>query len=362
MRMFFNFSSHVVTIPDITIPILRIQTRKTVAPFYSFMWFNVFKALEFPEITGITKNYIFLYCSDHESDDPSAGSFWGQGNNLDLTDIEFGGKIINGTESPETPYMFRTQNGDIGVGWHPNPTPQSTYLTTLNGSGSLTNIVNDDGTNPGTNWTSHGVVLDPDEVPIFELGDNTHTGYATFKKLSENSFKAKGVLRGARGGDCVYGWWLSSDGISWSYGGNYQRTIPGMDTYYNSQQSQLTPFQKNGVWWALGYAISGVEEGDQNLTETRKMYLAKIDDIDGTNPVFVKWMYDFNYIRGCSIYQEGDVIHVYIRFSRYSWPGSGDLGPLYHATLDISMADKWMFPHTSSQPPATPQLISAELQ
>src|SRR5690606_13724923 len=83
-------------------PIQNVLTLGTDVTPNSIYWFRPYLSSEFPEIT-CDKTYLFLYSTDHDSGGGGGGIYWGKGNNLDCSDFEELGLIIEGYQA-ETPF------------------------------------------------------------------------------------------------------------------------------------------------------------------------------------------------------------------------------------------------------------------
>ena len=166
-------------------------TTAQTSGFGSLYFFKIYPSAPFKAyFSGITKDYIVTYSTDHAGDGaaavPSNGAIgWGQCDNLMLSGYEDKGVIIAGYQS-ETPSLIinpRDPNGEnVWLFYHPSHTYpdaggyQQTRLWTTAGGTDLNH----------TTYTDRGKVLGLDSIEL--TYDSPHTGYADVYMEADSSF------------------------------------------------------------------------------------------------------------------------------------------------------------------------------
>ncbi|SOC79817.1 hypothetical protein SAMN06296241_1354 [Salinimicrobium sediminis] len=248
--------------PDIYDYSLRLNASNLATN--SFYFFRPYRTANYSAVVN-DKDFFFLYSRDHDSGNPPPGGlYWGKGNNLDLSDFEEGGLILDGNQA-ETPILLQLGN-TLFLYYHTD-----TSETGNNGK-QQTRLV----TSPGGNllhlntWTDEG-------RPLGIVGTNDHTGYFhPYQRTNDiiGTHITKGGLPQP---------WETS--ISTDGGYTYTRhevidVITGTETGYFAQLSDGQYFEKYNQWWWIGTihpeADSAIFDAD------KKLILAKASKLGGT--------------------------------------------------------------------------------
>jgi hypothetical protein len=301
MKLFFNSLGGVgggvspITIPNISTPIETL-VGGTDTSLTTIYWIQVYRSADFPEITGLTKDYLFIYSTHHNS---TGGCSWGQGDNLDLSDFIEGGVIQSGA-SQETPFLYRipaAQAGDseeLHFTYHPVNSPQQTRLWTSSG-GSLTNM-----TSNGS-WTNRGVMLPAPAIAT------PHTGYAVFREASAGNYEIKSMYDGNVSSQ-VFKYWSSTDGRNWTVGDSMNNIVINSTTW---TPGRIAPhFIKNGVPYAVGYIKTS-----STVESERPIALFKFD-ANYRNVEVVHYLGYSSDSPTFSVSEDGNTLYIYFITSR----------------------------------------------
>ena len=168
------------------IPDLPIFTKVLDSADYTagnIYWFKIYLSADFTMLSDLTKTYFAVWSTDHND---FGNSWWGEMNNLDLSDFVEKGKCFSTSISQETPRLY-IEGGKCHFFYHdkitglPVAEPLLLQASNMYQSGtsgeSLTDI--------DLNWTAF-----PDVSPHHreELGnqifgrDENHTGYMTVRE------------------------------------------------------------------------------------------------------------------------------------------------------------------------------------
>lgn len=288
MRLFIaSLQSSEAIASDLTDIGLKLTGSVDVTPS-SIFWFRPYKATDFPEIT-CDKDYFFIYSTDHDN---SGSTYWGKGDNLDLSDFQEVGVCIDGV-SAETPFLYRL-NGKVFLYYHPNQGTQRTRAYSTTG-GSLSNIGTGTGGSVDPNWTYEDTVIVPES-------DETHTGYM---KMWNNR-----AIHLAKGGTpALYRFSTTTDGINFIRGADYDLG-QGMDPGLWIKATYGWCFKKYGQDWFLGTAEP--DTGSSPGTIDKNLVLCKTDqNFQITEQVALLNGGDFT--RNYEVYVEGDFAYVYFQ-------------------------------------------------
>lgn len=165
------------TIPEPTKPVKILESGIDYDP-KSFFTYHIYKASDYSEyITGLDKDYLCLFSSDHDPE----GTYWATFTNKDWSDWQVKGKCFNVNASNESP-TINIINGKLHFYEHPVTMPQQTDLHVAEIKPiSLTNI------NINSNWTFYNNPLGLHTLANgnqLDGVDESHTGYMSH--LSEN--------------------------------------------------------------------------------------------------------------------------------------------------------------------------------
>lgn len=236
LQQIIQSSSSAIDLDNSITPVVALSTF-TPSTIY---WFSPYKASDFPEVT-CDKNYFFLYSTDHDGGD--GGIYWGKGDNLDLSDFQELGLIIDGYQA-ETPFLYRFsgETRPIYLYYHTSITDpansgiQQTRLITTTGGLLHT-----------ATWTQ-------ETNPITPEGGDDHTGYL---KFWDNGISLKGVhyvtqiLAGTSDGSQYYST-VSSDGLTLTRGEMVDIYSPSLPASRMNQLSFGRFFYKYNRWWWIG--------------------------------------------------------------------------------------------------------------
>tara|TARA_B100000378_G_scaffold217927_1_gene181162 strand:- start:4603 stop:5571 length:969 start_codon:yes stop_codon:yes gene_type:complete len=265
----------------------------------SIYWFRPYLASDYPELT-CDKKYIFLYSTDHDSG--QGGIYWGKGNNLNLSDFEEVGLIIDGYQA-ETPFLMRFPQNDRPIHLY--------YHTTLNdpqnnGHQETKLITTTGGELHTADWTYEG-------HPLGTFPEDQHTGYLKFWETQAGIIGTH-YRKGSNAQTGYIGEWQYSttvDGLTFQRGEivNVLDNIEGNRRYVPSFGWF---FEMYGKWWYIGSSESSVLPfGAGN--ETKQLIVAK----SNSNLEFKKQLAILNnsqFTRNWEIYieEEKELAHLYL--------------------------------------------------
>ncbi len=329
----------------------------------TFMWLiKPYLATDYPEISGVTKKYFWIYSSHHGN----YGSSWGQSDNLDLSDFEEMGKMDMSGNSDESPTLFRvpaaeSYNGNemLAIMYHPNTMPQQSRMyvniNTGVGSLSLTSIhTNGDwtyvNTLSGTGYATDKILGLHTIANGNQLGgfDETHTGYLVIRKRGVNNYEARhGAVRvGVPLNIDRYSY--STDGYNWTRGddtANKQRdgdyiVINGVD--WNPSYTSFFTGAGGGI-----YAIATLRLKVQSET-SRPMAIVKFDS-DYRNP-YVYYYLNKN-TQVVYSFEENGLLHMY----NIDYASNIEIpNRVFYNSLDVSNIDDWnVDDNTDVEPPVS---------
>lgn len=317
----------------------------------TFLWFiRYYLASDFPEISGVTKNYFWIYCSHHAN----YGSSWGQSDNLDLSDFEEMGAMNLAGNSGESPTLYRVPASEsyngiemLGIMYHPSDLPQQSRLyvnnNTADNSLSLTNV---DGNG---DWTYVNDLVGAGYATDKILGlhtlangnqigglDETHTGYAAIRKRGVNDYEARHSAVSVDVPLVIYRYSYSSDGKNWVRGEDSDFISINSVDWLPSYQNYF--ISSNGSIFALStIRINALEETD------RPVAILKFDE-NYRNPYVYYYLDITNGISYFTI--DNGIMYLYFIDSR-EIPNH-----VVTTTLDISNIDNWDVPdNTDVEPP-----------
>lgn len=163
-----------------------------------------------------TKTYTVFYGTDH-GNETTGKLAWGQMNNLDFSDFEEGGVILNEHQS-ETPRVIII-GSTVHLYYH-------TFSTDPNNGGKqVTHRMYTTGGNLPhlASWTF--------DYDVLGIGDFTHNGYFNPTQLTDGSYRGYTITAG--GTPQQYVPWHSTDAINWTYGNiiNHSVLLTGVQTY-----------------------------------------------------------------------------------------------------------------------------------
>lgn len=268
-------------------------------------WFRPYLSSDFPEIT-CDKDYFFIWSTDHDT--LNGKTRWGKGDNLDMSDFQEVGVVIEGPSS-EAPFLFRiddidaTNNEVLMLYYHPNPQPQSTRLYTSSG-GSLTGVGNGLGTIVNADWNFKGIVLTSSN-PI-----EPHTGYLKMFKRGVSDYRTIHLYKG--GQPQIYMFSDTSDGINFTdiYSPDLEL---GLGTEFTLVASYGWYFNLYGQDWFLGTVNPRVPGtiGDDEKT----LVLMKTDSDMQPNEL-IAILNSGNLTGVIEVYLEGNFAYIYFLTDR----------------------------------------------
>lgn len=250
MNFFFGLNSSLisgVTIPQYTSVTALTNAQVSSATHY---WLRPYLSSDFPEFTT-TKPYFWIWSTNHNGG--AGGVFWGESDDLELTNFSEKGLIINGYEA-ETPRLGRIPTGVSGIAdelflyYHTNTADpdnsgkQQTHLITTSGGGTPTT----------STWTQRGRVLG-----IYN--SDAHTGYMNFIERGSGDYVALHLAVG--GSSPIFYSSVSTTGLAYTRAKKFVLTqgLPAGSTLF--EPHQIAPFTYNNTLY--GFAIiktSGVLE------------------------------------------------------------------------------------------------------
>ncbi len=303
----------------------------------------MYKKSDFPNLTGITKDWFMVYSADHGSVD----CYVAQMDSPDFTGFaEIGAMGLRyGTDqSRETPRLYKLPDGSVQLYYHiKTASGQETVRYTATGSFSLQNV------DTSGEWTYDGTVLGlyPNDVG----GGETHTGY--FKMLKDpttevaikNEYGYYEAWHSGKGSDTglmnsfEFKKSFSADGVTWYRndlkvfsqnidlnGGNLVAQLEA--SYFIKIQNVNVRFtfyrETSANEFANGYAKIGIFISDKNYE--REVLLKAV-----TCPYTIKTC-QFKYDPTTQL------MHVYA--SSYD-DVVGNSRHLYYASMDMSNAANW---------------------
>lgn len=338
MRLFLNSLSQSespgpVPVPEVN-PVLKL-TGGIDTPINSLSWFNPYLASDFPEFREVTKTYFFFYSTDHEND----GSRWGEGDNLDLSDFQDGGRMLSLYTSSETPFLQRVGD-NVCVYYHPTGEPQETNVNWTPGGGSV-DLTDMDRI---STWT-----LVFDTLGLYtaangnQIGgkDETHTGYTIMQNLPINyegndyTHRAQHLAGGNNYATSFHRFSYTNDGI------NFVRDVIDVQKKFYEPELEVIMLQRGDFFVRGGvtYSFSRYDPSptyDPDYTDNKKVSLVRYDS-DYRNPVYLGEISDFG-TSDFSAYIVGNTVHLYFCHPRTPTPTK-----LYYDTLDITDINNWDF-------------------
>jgi hypothetical protein len=275
-----------------------------------FLWFRPYLSTDFPEVI-CNKKYFYLYATDHDSN--LGGIYWGEGDNINGTDFDELGLIIEGFQA-ETPFLVRDDsvqdNEVIHLFYHTggseqgnNGKQQTRLLTTSGGELHI------------ANWTDRGRPLG------LEAGEN-HTGYLKlYKNPTETNYIGIHLTKG--GLPPEYKFSKTTTNVRNIEREGVYDIYNGIQENYRVKPSYGMYFERYGIRWFLGTIEPLV--GDENSEPDKQLILAKTnEDLQITEQVVV-----LNYgdkTRNYEIFIEDNYAHVYFNRIRTNvWYGRYNL-------------------------------------
>ena len=300
-------------IPDMSSATLVISANTDLAA-QSIYWFQVYRTSDFPLLTGITKDYFALYSTDHQI----WGAYWGQFDNLDLSDFTEMGKCFTTASSQETPRIYTIGSNLCFFEHHGVGATQQTFLWTSTG-GSLTNMdTNGSWTNRGNVFGLHTAALGNQLRGV----DESHTGYAVLYKTSPTVWTAYHLVVGGSPTSVVMRMSTSTDGINWTRGDDINLEVAGAENYLSQFWNYIIELPSGTYGFGQGRVIT--PEGDN--TNRQIAYNLASDFKSGTLNRFLS----ATEMRRVDYFRDGNTLHVYYSDQREE-PNN-----LYHATIDIT--------------------------
>lgn len=292
-----------------TEPVLKLTGGVNVTAD-SFFWFTPYLASDWPEITGVTKKYFFIYSTDHSY----WGGMWGEGDELDLSDFVEKGRIFTTNASPESLCLYRVPSSvtgddeEIHLSYHPSTAPQSTKLYTSSG-GSLYNIGGSNGESPNANWTYRGTIL-----PVLLAVDNplgyneNHTGYAKMWKIG-SGWQARHTTVGGDAQTVRRAISTSPDGKTFTRWEELPSTLATSPLDYECTLNSVIYFERNGITYFIGQLWSYDDDGGGgDSLATKSFYLGTCD----ANYNNWEFLYEIGQLtRNFGMFIEGNTLHVY---------------------------------------------------
>jgi hypothetical protein len=312
-------------IPDLGTPVEKLDSSVDMTSD-SAMWFYPYKASEFPEITGVTKKYFFIWSTDHAT----KGTYWGEGDDLELSDFIEKGRCFTTNDSTETPILYRI-GSILFLSVHPSNIPQQTDVWSTSG-GSLTSI------NTNGSWTKHDNALG-----LYTLAngnqingeDETHTGYMIWNTIQNTldgttyQYEGQHLGGGTNFDNSFSRYSYTNDGINWVREDRYNIDKRLQPEYLNEMRGHY--IVRRGVIYAF-QRFTRDSRIDPSNYDTKLIGFCKFDS-NYRNPEFIKYLTDFE----CSDFsayidsEDSNTVHIYITNPRFSTPTK-----VYHATMDIS--------------------------
>jgi hypothetical protein len=236
------FSINTGKIPSVSIPQYTSVTVLTNAQVSTatHYWLRPYLSSDFPEFTT-TKPYFWIWSTNHNGN--AGGLFWGESDDLELTNFSEKGLIIDGHEA-ETPRLVRIPTEVSGIAdelflsYHTstkdpdNSGKQQTHLITTSGGD----------TPSASTWTQRGRVLG-----IYN-GDS-HTGYMNFIKRGAADFVALHLSVG--GSSPIFYSSVSTTGLSYTRAKKFvlSQGLPDGSTLF--EPHQIAPFTYNNTLYGL---------------------------------------------------------------------------------------------------------------
>ena len=270
-------------------------------------WFKPYLASEFPELTGITKTYFFLWSTDHQSGaNAPGGIFWGEADNLDCSDFVDRGLIMDGHQM-ETPWLYRTDDPNNPISLHVHCMPSHPQITDVIQQTLQFTTTGGDISDPAT-WGAPTVPF------TRKIPSDTHLGYSEPYKR-ENDFIA---LHHTDGQQQEFGASVSLDGVN-----NWTRLYDAHERYgFFPDPTKPTWGHVSNVFTdgVNDYAFSpGGGEGKMNIMRLGADY--EWVEFMGSFATHPDW-------RDYACYQDGNTLHIY-------WIAH-DKRSLYHTQWEIT--------------------------
>ena len=286
----------------INLDIYDIQTVLNTSVFSAtpmVMWFKPYLASDFPELT-CDKRYIFIYSTDHASDN-IGGIYWGKGDNLNCSDFIEQGLIINGYQA-ESPQLVRIPSAECGdsnvihLYYHTNATDPT------NSSKQLSHLITTTGGLLHTaTWTQRGLILG---------GLEPHTGYLKVSKQGISNYKGIHLILG--GAPQKYGISVSSTGRTYVRNAEFRRSayLPADKQYKGVVGTFIFDLYGNN-WWIgnvvpidfIGDTTFCLIKVDANLQP--KQFCANLNNNIGVPIVMEKSYGDLE------VYLENNIAYLY---------------------------------------------------
>jgi len=245
-------------IPKIQNSIIAIDTSKSNLD--TFLWFNAYESSKYPEVQT-SKDYFFIYGTDH--DNGAGGIYWAEGDNLDCSDFNELGLIIDGYQA-ETPFLLRVPEDVDGavlyLYYHTLATDPENYL-----AAQETRLIK---TNGGllhdTTWIDEGNPLGLDTQ------NESHTGYCKVYKHPINGYRAIHLTQAGLSAEYKFSIGLSPLNLT-TRDGTYNLNL-GIQSGRELKASIGVYFKLYGENWLLGNTepeTSFVGSQDKNLIIAR---------------------------------------------------------------------------------------------
>lgn len=284
-------------------------------------WLTIYKSSDFPAITTV-KDYFCLWSTDHDPGD--GGIWWGECDDLELTNFVENGLIVDGYQAEAGFLMYRDDDVDghkVYLYYHTTTSDpdnggyQQTHLLTCTG-GAL----------HSASWTQRGKVLGL----IPDAPTENHTGYLIVNKISASSFVGIHTTRAgiAPPPPITYGKSTDTDGRSFtriSSDIDLDSFMP-WERYYHHMGGVF--FTRDSTQYVICRSVvfdDLVEhdrlclfECDGNYVATA--YLGNISIPDGGNGMRVS-----------NHYIDGDTYHIYYN--------TASKDKIYHTTWDLTVLD-----------------------
>lgn len=261
-----------------------------------FYYFRPYLASELP-LFNCDKQYLFFYSTDHH---PNVGGLYcGKGNNLDLTDFEELGLIIEGYQA-ETPSVVQRPASETGLAqdeifiyYHTDSTEPG------NGNMQQTRLITTvGGAEPHLcQYTDRG-------RPLGIVGTDNHTGYFDGYRRGPNDNIALHIGRGG----LPQPWHrsVSTDGLTYTREALIE-TIQGIEPNFFFKPGEGTYFTYLGQRWWFG-PIEPTQSAPSNIDRNHAI-IAKCGPTEFDSVVQLHRVMDT--INRFKLHVEGDVAHLY---------------------------------------------------
>lgn len=274
----------------------------------TLLWFNAYKASDFPEVI-CNKKYFFMYGTDHSTGDGAIG--WGEGNELNGADFEELGIIIEGYQS-ETPFLFRVNDDLLGEKiyfyFHTmksepgNSNLQQTRLLTTTGGLLHTAVWNDRGR------------------PLGLVSGENHTGYCKVYNHPTDLFRAVHLSKGGMSAEYKFSISASADDLTTRDGIiDLQTHMPSGWEMKPSYGVFFKLYSKH--WW-----IGTLEPYDSNVYYIDKKCIVCETDSDFNVTRYISELHS-ELAGSYSVFIDGTDAHLYYEKT---------LSEIYHIAFDLT--------------------------